>query len=50
MVVLGIQKASRPLVGDFKPLDITLPEDFDDPVAEWIEAFENSQNELELPN
>lgn len=43
-------KSTRPLFGEFKALEIELSEDFDENVPEWVEAFEKSQRELELPN
>lgn len=44
-----IEKKSRPLFGEFKPLNIWTSDDFDEPVQEWIDAFALSQSELELP-
>ena len=42
-----VAKKSRPLFGEFKPLNIWTSEDFDEPVQEWIDAFAISQSELE---
>ncbi len=45
-----IQKKSRPLFGEFKPLNVWTSDDFDEPVKEWIDACALSQSELELPS
>lgn len=44
-----VQKKSRPLFGEFKPLNVWTADDFDEPVQEWIDSFALSQSELELP-
>lgn len=44
-----VQKKSRPLFGEFKPLNVWTADDFDEPVQEWIDSFAQSQRELELP-
>ena len=47
VVELNQLKASpRPKFGTFKPLDVWISEDFDDPIPEWEKAMADSDERL----
>jgi antitoxin (DNA-binding transcriptional repressor) of toxin-antitoxin stability system len=41
-----VQGAARPKFGSFKPFDLWISEDFDDPMPEWEEAMALSDAQL----
>ena len=41
-----VAQRARPKFGEFKPLDLWLSDDFDDPIPEWEKAMADSDEQL----